>query len=221
QASPAMTTFELNYAGEVRRLWVRAKADSLSSRSLQCGRGKLAYVGPVIGEVEPKLLDVLDAERVVLGIQGWLRRLTRDGEVYGVDSELVDALPKDADVILSDADHPDADAVALRLANQRRVVLVTRGRRGVTAWYAGRSQHFAGVQASETDPTGAGDVFGVVYALGRSWGNGVKSAVARAQLAAARSVEGPGLGNLPAVARWQDRIRPCPPSPSSWTKTNR
>jgi sugar/nucleoside kinase (ribokinase family) len=50
--------------------------------------------------------------------------------------------------------------------------------------------------AIEVDPTGAGDVFGLVFALALARGADLATAGQRAAAAAARVVEGPGLGTL-------------------------
>jgi sugar/nucleoside kinase (ribokinase family) len=75
----------------------------------------------------------------------------------------------------------------------------TRGARGVTCFLAGATEHTAAPAADSLDPTGAGDVFGVVYALRRQRGDERSAAIARAHLAAARSIEGPGVGRLAEV----------------------
>src|SRR5690606_29713914 len=92
--------------------------------------------------------------------------------------------------------HPEAEELARELSSSERAVLVTRGAQGVMLWTAGISRHFPAPAASEVEPTGAGDVFGVVYAIRRQRGDALPLAIERAQLAAARSVEGPGLGRL-------------------------
>jgi 1D-myo-inositol 3-kinase len=50
--------------------------------------------------------------------------------------------------------------------------------------------------ASERDPTGAGDVFGAALTVGLWRGSSPMDAAREAAYAAARAVEGPGLGNL-------------------------
>lgn len=201
QASALATTFELDYAGPRRRLWVRARADSLSLATLHlaAAAAPVLYVGPVVGEVNPAHLGELGEVRLVLGVQGWLRTLAADGEVQSSDPNVLWQLPEHADLVLSEEDHDAADALARQLSSAERAVLVTRGARGVTCFHAGTSEHTAAPAAEVRDPTGAGDVFGVVYALRRQRGDDRRAAVARAQLAAARSVEGAGVGRLAQV----------------------
>jgi 1D-myo-inositol 3-kinase len=102
--------------------------------------------------------------------------------------------------ILSEEDHPDAESVAARFIARGALVAVTRGARGATlqATAAGRWE-IPPAPAVEIDPTGAGDVFGVVLALGLASGKAPADAGADAAWAAARVIEGPGLGRLIAA----------------------
>lgn len=199
QPSPRITTFELSYAGPARRLWVRAEADPLTAETLRQACVPVAYVGPVVREIAADTLSGLRVERLVLGVQGWLRRLDDDGQVQSAPPTELWALPPNADLVLSHEDHEEADELAAALCSADRVVLITRGAAGVTWWRAGIATHAPAHAAELVDATGAGDVFGVVYALRRYRGDDVPQAVARAQLAAARSVEGVGVGRLPFV----------------------
>jgi len=209
QASLLATTFELDYAGPRRRLWVRAQADPLSLATLHAAAraAPVLYVGPVVGEVNPAHLSELAEARLVLGVQGWLRTLAADGEVQSAEPSVLWQLPAHADLVLSEEDHEAADTLAQQLSSAERAVLVTRGARGVTCFHAGATEHTAAPAAESRDPTGAGDVFGVVYALRRQRGDDRRAAVARAQLAAARSVEGSGVGRLAEVV---EHVMPGP-----------
>lgn len=200
QPSALATTFELSYAGPRRRLWVRARAEPLSLASLRAAAAPVMYVGPVVGEVSPEHLSELGSARLVLGVQGWLRKLDAQGEVESAEPNVLWQLPERADLVLSEEDHDAADALGRELSSAVRSVLVTRGARGVTCFSAGAAEHTAAPAAVALDPTGAGDVFGVVYALRRHRGDDRATAIARAQWAAARSVEGPGVGRLAEVA---------------------
>lgn len=200
QPSALATTFELSYAGTCRKLWVRAQAERLSLSTLRAALAPVMYVGPVVGEVNPEHLSELPRARLVLGVQGWLRTLGADGEVESADPSVLRRLPRAADLVLSEEDHPEADALGRELSSGVRSVLVTRGARGVTCFFGGVAEHAPAPAALAVDPTGAGDVFGVVYALRRHRGDERATAIARAQLAAARSVEGPGVGRLAEVA---------------------
>lgn len=199
QPSALATTFELSYAGPKRRLWVRAQAEPLSLATLTAALAPVLYIGPVVGEVDPEHLRRLSAVRLVLGVQGWLRTLDAEGEVISTEPSALWRLPEQADLVLSEEDHEAADSLGRQLSSDTRSVLVTRGARGVTCYSGGSAEHVAAPSALCSDPTGAGDVFGVVYALRRHRGDDRATAIARAQLAAAHSTEGPGVGRLAEV----------------------
>ena len=74
---------------------------------------------------------------------------------------------------------------------------ITRGARGATLIRGTESVDVPAAPAREVDPTGAGDVFGVVLTLELAYGKPLAAAGRAAAAAAARVVEGPGLGTLP------------------------
>ena len=92
--------------------------------------------------------------------------------------------------IVSEEDHPDADRAA-SMPGRRR----SRGRaeRGCCR---PACEELPAAPAREVDPTGAGDVFGLVLTLELAHGTPPAAAGRAAAEAAARVVEGPGLGTL-------------------------
>jgi len=197
--SDVMTTFALAYAGGQRQLWLRRRARTLvpSDVPLEWRRPRVAYVGPVAGECDTSFARGLGAQFLGAGIQGWLRRTGEDGRVEpALLAETPDAetpLPFDV-AIVSEEDHPDAEGVGRRMAP---TVAITRGARGARLVAPTECLELPAVPAREVDPTGAGDVFGVVLTLGLARGDSLAVAGRAAAAAAARVVEGPGLGSLP------------------------
>ena len=197
--APEATTFELTYAGAARRIRLRARAPDLRPGDIpQPWRdAPVAYVGPVIGECDRALVAGLRGRTIVVGIQGWLRRSCGDGTLQPTVLDAAQRLPSGlAAVVLSELDHPDAEALAARLVRRCPVVAVTRGAAGVTLYTPAEVRHVAAAPAREVEPTGAGDVFGVVLALALNAGISLMEAATVACGAAARVVEGPDLGTL-------------------------
>jgi 1D-myo-inositol 3-kinase len=200
--SPVMTTFALEYEGAKRRLSLRRAAPPLRADDVppRWRAAAVTYVGPVAGECDRALLGALDARFVAAGLQGWLRRARGDGAQAGAIEPALspEALqpPRLDAAILSEEDHPDAESVAARFAAAGALVAITRGARGATILEAGTRWELPAAPARETDPTGAGDVFGLVLALGLAAGTPARQAATAAAAAAARVVEGPGLGRL-------------------------
>jgi sugar/nucleoside kinase (ribokinase family) len=129
-------------------------------------------------------------------VQGWLRRAGDGGEIEPALAPEAITPPRLDAAILSELDHPDAAAIAARFATAGARVAVTRGARGATILDGDARLDIPAAPAVEVEPTGAGDVFGVVLALELQRGVPAREAAVAAAAAAARVVEGPGLGRL-------------------------
>ena len=150
------------------------------------------------------------------GLQGWLRRVRDDGLVepaaLAEAAEVRDLPPLDV-AIISELDHPDGEAVVQSCVASGGTAAITRGARGATLIGGGERVEIPAAPAREVDPTGAGDVFGVVLTLELARGKPLAVAGRAAAAAAARVVEGPGLGTLPASLAPRDSgCSPCRPS---------
>jgi sugar/nucleoside kinase (ribokinase family) len=199
----AITTFALDYAGGQRRLWLRRRARALVPDDIptEWRRPPVAYVGAVAGECDGAFVKALGAAFVGAGLQGWLRRTDDDGRVQPVRLEEASVLqdPPQLNVaIASEEDHASVDQVVAAFTRAGGVWAITRGARGATIGTADARHDIPAVPAHEVDPTGAGDVFGVVLTLELARGATLPVAGRAAAAAAARVVEGPGLGTLPA-----------------------
>ena len=200
--SDVMTTFALDYAGAHRRLWLRRRARPLALDDLpvQCRRPKIVYVGPVAGECDTPFVKGLRALFSGAGIQGWLRRVGDDGRVEAAriaETPEIQHPPGMNVAVVSEEDHPGAEGFVGRFAPGGGTCAVTRGARGATLWAPSQTIELPAAPAREVDPTGAGDVFGVVLTLELAHGKPLAAAGRAAAWAAARVVEGPGLGTLP------------------------
>jgi sugar/nucleoside kinase (ribokinase family) len=196
--SEVMTTFALAYTAGQRQLWLRRRARALvpSDIPLEWRRPRVAYVGPVAGECDLAFALGLGALFLGAGIQGWLRRTGEDGRVAPavLAERPAPSTPAPLDVaIVSQEDHPDAEVAARRLA---RTAAITRGAHGARLVAETEWTEIPAAPAREVDPTGAGDVFGVVLTLELAQGKSLIVAGRAAAAAAARVVEGPGLGTL-------------------------
>lgn len=205
--SEAITTFALQYRGGRRSLLLRAVARPLAPADVPAAfrSAAVAYVGPVAGECGRALVEILgggaSAPLVCAGLQGWLRRPGPGGVVEpALGGEAIDPPANLRAAVLSEEDHPDAETIATALAKRGLVVALTRGARGSTLLAEGTRREIPPAPAREVDPTGAGDVFGVVLALALARGARPEEAARSAAAAAARVVEGPGLGTLSRAA---------------------
>lgn len=200
--SEVMTTFALDYRGPRRRLLLRASARPLTVDDVPPAwrSPAVVYAGGVFGECDRALLEAFASAHVIAAVQGWLRRRAADGTVEpALGAEASEPPPSLRSAVLSEEDHPAAEAIAARFAARGVHVALTRGARGATLFHRDDRIELPAAPAHEVDPTGAGDVFGLVFGLALAAGKPVADAGRRAALAAARVVEGPGLGRLHEV----------------------
>jgi len=193
-----MTTFALRHAGGERTLFLKARARSLAPADVPPAlRGApVAFVGPVAAECDRAFLASLQVRFLGVGLQGWLRTAEADGRVVpALAPEAVDPPRVDAAVV-SEHDHPDVEAIARRFVERGATVAITRGARGATVLWRDERAEVPAPPATEVDSTGAGDVFGLVFTLRLAAGDAPELAARAAGAAAARVVEGPGIGRL-------------------------
>ena len=200
--SDVMTTFALDYRGPRRRLVLRTSARPVTLADVPpAWRGpRVVYAGGVFGECGRALLDGFSGAHVIAAVQGWLRRRDVDGTILpALTDEALEPPGSLASAVLSEEDHPEAEEIAARYAARGTFVALTRGAKGATILHRDQRLEIPAAPAQEVDPTGAGDVFGLVFGLALAEGHPVAEAGRRAALAAARVVEGPGLGRLAEV----------------------
>ena len=193
------TTFCLDYSGPHRRLTLQGRAPDLVPADIPDAwlHAPLAYIAPVIGECSRALVEHLGAQHVVVSAQGWMRTTNAQGLIIpSLMPELLDPPAGIDTLVFSELDHPEAEALAKHVAARVKVVALTRGALGATLWHNGNRHDIAAAPANEIDPTGAGDVFALVLGLEMQRGLSPVDAAVLAALAAAKVVEGPGLGNL-------------------------
>jgi 1D-myo-inositol 3-kinase len=203
--SERITTFGHEFVAARRQLSLLERARPLTWQDIPPAwrAPAVVYVGPVAGECSEALLEQLGDAFGIGCIQGWLRdpvvgrrvRPRRLAEACRVPSAL-------RAVCFSASDHPGASAIAHELAAAGVPVAVTRGRRGARVAWGRQEAVVPAAPASQVDPTGAGDVFALIFGLSLWAGFDPLESARRAALGAARVVEGPGLGRL-AEARSQ------------------
>lgn len=203
--SDTITTFALEYSGEERELSARARARPLvpSDVPQEWRQPDVVFLGTVAGECDEALADAFPDAFVCGCLQGWLRS-PELGPVRARPLPLTCSVPQSLRALtLSRSDHPRSEAIARALARRGVVSALTEGRRGATIFSGSERFTVPALPAREVDPTGAGDVFSLVFGLSLWAGFAPFEAATRAALAAAHVVEGPGLGTL---ARVTDRL---------------
>jgi len=202
------TTFTLNHCGARRELSLVSRAPDLTPEDIPEAARKipLAYIAPVIGECGRAIIDSLDSMKIVIGAQGWLRQVNDRGVIVPHLLPEAKTLPGVHVIVFSEQDFPDAESIASRFSRSVEVVALTRGAKGVTLLAEGEKIEIPAAQIrKEIDSTGAGDVFGVIFGIELHAGKDIVDAARIAMWAAARVVEGPGMGNLSRALANQHR----------------
>jgi sugar/nucleoside kinase (ribokinase family) len=209
------TTFENIYTAAGRRQYLRARAEPLTLDHLPPAwvEARIVLLAPLAREVDQAFAPALPRALIAAAPQGWLRRWDTQGAVSPGPLDVApQLLPHVRALILSRDDllPPEADldqiarADALIAAWARTVplVAVTRGADGADLYANGGSvESFAGVEAREIDPTGAGDVFAAAFLYWLDRTHNARAAAVFANHVAACSIESAGVDSAPTVAQ--------------------
>ena len=202
------TTFILNHFGARRELSLVSRAPDLTPEDIPEYARKipLAYIAPVIGECGRAIIESLGSMKIVIGAQGWLRQVNDRGVIVPHLLPEAKILPDVHVIVFSEQDFPNAESIASRFSCSADIVALTRGAKGVTLLSEGGKIELPAAQIrKEIDSTGAGDVFGVIFGIELHVGKDIVDAARIAMWAAARFVEGPGMGNLSRALASQHR----------------
>lgn len=192
-AAEPMTGFVLDYTQTTREVRLTHRAAAIAAVPTTLRQCSDVMLVPAFGELPPEAVGWFPGARLTVGLQGFMRSAAADGRIRAIDPPSMRGAYA---VCFSEHDHPHADALADRLAREATMVVVTRGAAGATLTYGGEKRHVPSVPADEVDPTGAGDVFAAALALHLARGASPMDAASQASYAAARAVEGPGIGKL-------------------------
>ncbi len=165
---------------------------------------RIAHLGPVCNEVSAEIVRNFSADTFI-GItpQGWMRRWDEQGHVVSradnwTDAELV--LSRASAVVTSIDDVAGDWSKALHWASQTRLLIVTQGPLGCTAFYDGNALQTPAPAVQEVEPTGAGDIFATVLFIALQRGDPLRDACALANCIAAQSVTRPRMAGIPTRA---------------------
>jgi 1D-myo-inositol 3-kinase len=158
----------------------------------------LVLLAPVMNEVDPGLAGVFADASVAAEAQGWLRGLARDGEVRTVRWDAAaQTLRTLQALLLSTADVRGQEAAMTEWVQRVPIAVVTAGRHGALLYVNGDRYEVRPRTASETDATGAGDVFAATFLARYRRDGDPWDAAEAATCAASLSVEGVGWSTVP------------------------
>jgi sugar/nucleoside kinase (ribokinase family) len=197
-SSPATTTFENIYEPDGRVQFLHAVAGDIGVEDIPPAwqRAKIAHIGPIANEIDPRVIGLFSNSIVGLTPQGWMRRWDNNGKVFArYWDEARNYLPLSAATFIS-----DEDLVRPSMLNDFRrfskLLVMTQGPAGCIVYFGEEARSFPAPKVNVVDLTGAGDIFATAYLVRLHQTAGDPWEAARfANDIAARSVTGGGLTN--------------------------
>lgn len=212
--SPHSTSFENRATPHGREQVLHRRAAPLTIAQVpESWRGAdLVHLAPIADEVDPAMVGQFPGSFVGVTAQGWLRQWDESGKVRRKDFEAIEPFLGSADAVVVSIEDLGGDLARARaLADACRVLAVTQAAQGARIYAGGTWRTIPAPPASETDPTGAGDVFAPAFFLRlRETGDPWQAARIANQLAAA-SVTRRGLDSVPTPEDARQAMLPVAP----------
>lgn len=205
------STFENRYVHNTRQQWVHAIAQPLDLTHLPASwyTAPIVHLGPVLHECSLEMVRAFPNALIGVTPQGWMRRwdTALPAVIERVRWYPDEALLRRVDLlVISIEDVGGDEAIVDHYAQVCRCVALTRSAQGLTLYVDGTPHHIPAYPASEVDPTGAGDVFAAAMLVHLHETGDPFAAAHFAAVAAAATVEGPGISHIPARAELLHRI---------------
>lgn len=218
-SAPVTTVFENSYRQGFRTQYLRARAPALTYADIPPTwlSAPVLLLGPLAQEIPPSLVGQLPRQPgslLAATPQGWLRRWDADGRVWPAPWEAAETLLPLLDVLVLSHDdllpfageQHTVDALLTDWSTRGPLLVATDGRRGATLFECGTIMHFPAYQATEVDPTGAGDVFAAAFLVHLHLHHDAHAAMNFANCVASLSVEGPGIAGIPVLEQIERRL---------------
>jgi len=197
------TTFENIYRGGVRAQILGGRAARLTPAQLPPAwrQARIVHLAPVAQEVSREFLAVFPGALVAATPQGWMRQWDAAGRVsFCTWADASPVLGQLAAVVLSIEDVGGDEALIEQLAQEARLLAVTRGVQGSDLYVGGRRHHIPAPTVPERDPTGAGDIYAAAFLYRLAVTGEPLEAACFATALASASVTREGLQSVPTPA---------------------
>ncbi|MFQ5856883.1 MAG: PfkB family carbohydrate kinase [Anaerolineae bacterium] len=212
------TTFQNLYHNGRREQFIHGVAASIDPAAVPVTwrRSPIIHLGPLVREIPSEILSIFDSHSLI-GVtpQGWMRQWDESGRVAPRHWHEADGVLRRADaLVFSVEDVARMRSEIDRLAELAQIMVVTRGPAGATLFLAGdrcgrssdRVTHHPAFEATEMDPTGAGDVFAAAFLIRLHETDDPHEATRFANAVASLSIEGPGVQGIPTRAQVEHRL---------------
>ncbi len=204
--SPHTLTFENVYTPGGRVQTIHALADAIGPadvpEALAQAAPPIVLLGPLAGELDPRVAELFPASLRGVVPQGWMRRWDGRGRVSHTP------IPCDADVlryagvlVVSTEDVNHDVSLARCYADVVPTVVLTRSLHGADVYHGGHVTHVRPRPATQIDPTGAGDVFTAAFLIYLEESGDPIRAARFANVAASFAVEGLSYSSVPTRAQ--------------------
>jgi sugar/nucleoside kinase (ribokinase family) len=194
------TTFENRYTDGIREQRVHTVSLALDPAAIpmEWKSTKLVHLGPVANEVDPQLIYYFDNSFIGITPQGWVRKWDNSGRVYFAGwKEIAQTLSNADAVVLSIEDLHGDETLVAELAQDCRILAITRGAQGATVFVKGSPTSIPAPRFNEVDPTGSGDIFATAFFISLQESENPIEAGKFATLLASHSISGSGLESVP------------------------
>ena len=209
-STPTTTTFENIYQPNGRIQTIHAVAGDIGVEDIPPAwqRAKIAHIGPIANEIDPRIIGLFSNSIVGLTPQGWMRRWDSDGRVSARSwNEASVYLPLAAATFISDEDLVEPSMLA-DFRRFSKLLVMTQGPAGCIVYFGEEVRSFPAPKVNVVDTTGAGDIFATAYLVRLHQTAGDPWEAARfANEIASQTVTTAGLANKMQVL--QDYLSPA------------
>jgi len=160
------TTFQNIYEDGVRRQMLRGVSSPIRPEHIPSEwlDAEIVYLCPVANEVDKSIVHKFPNSLIGASPQGWMRQWDDQGRVSARKwKDAPDVLPYVDVVVMSEEDIAPFPEIVHEYTDLTEIVILTRGGRGSTLFYDGKSKNFPAFPVRTVDPTGAGDVFALAF----------------------------------------------------------
>ncbi|AEH45703.1 PfkB domain protein [Thermodesulfatator indicus DSM 15286] len=186
-------------SGRLQKVYAKAPAIPLEKVPDSLRKAEIIQVAPVLDEVDPASLALLETKFLVSNPQGWFREVLPSGEVRPKRPD-INIWPYFKALVISEEDVKACPDILPLLCEKADNLVVTMGKAGARL-YSKNEEFFleAPLVSKIVDTTGAGDIlatafFAMLYATGKP-----KVALEFAMCLAAISVTRRGLASVPTL----------------------
>jgi sugar/nucleoside kinase (ribokinase family) len=159
---------------------------------------RVVHLGPVAGEVDPRIMDRFEHSLICLTPQGWMREWSEDGLISykrWMDCENILSHAQIASFSIEDVQYNEA--IIEEISCCIPVLAVTEAQNGARVYWNGDMRRFRAPQMDEIDVTGAGDIFAAAFFCRYSQTHNPWEAARFAILLASNSITRKGLQSIP------------------------